>query len=58
MQFVNDLACVSQKTQKLYGPEKPLVQIRPAYETSQLFQFLFPLQNMKRPALKNKRVGV
>ena len=25
------LACVSQKTRKLYGPEKPFVKLRPAY---------------------------
>ena len=31
------LACVSQKTQKLYGPEKPFVKLRPACSVKLVF---------------------
>ena len=32
-----DLACVSQKTRKLYAPEKLFVKLRPAYSVKLVF---------------------
>ena len=34
------LACVSQKTRKLYGPEKPFVKLRPAYSVKLVFLYV------------------
>ena len=34
------LACFSQKTRKLYGPEKPLVKLRPAYSIKLVFFYV------------------
>ena len=34
------LACVSQKTRKLYGPEKPFVNLRPAYSVKLVFSYV------------------
>ena len=34
------LACVSQKTRKLYGPEKPFVKLRPAYSVKLVFSYV------------------
>ena len=34
------LACVSQKTRKLYGPEKPFVRLRPAYFVKLVFLYV------------------
>ena len=34
------LACVSQKTRKLYGPEKPFVKLRPAYFVRLVFSYV------------------
>ena len=31
------LACVSQKTRKLYEPEKPFIKLRPAYSVKLVF---------------------
>ena len=36
----SDLACVSPKTRKLYGPEKPFVKLRPAYSVKLVFLFV------------------
>ena len=33
-------ACVSQKTRKLYGPEKPFVKLRPAYFVKLVFSYV------------------
>ena len=35
-----DLACISQKTQKLYGPEKPFVKLRAAYSVKLVFLYV------------------
>ena len=35
-----DQACVSQKTRKLYGPEKPFVKLRPAYFVKLVFSYV------------------
>ena len=35
-----DLACVSQKTRKLYGPEKPFLKLRPAYSLELVFSYV------------------
>ena len=35
-----DQACVSQKTRKLYGPEKPFVKLRPAYSVKLVFSYV------------------
>ena len=32
--------CVSQKTRKLYGPEKPFVKLRPAYSVKLVFLYV------------------
>ena len=34
------LACVSQKTRKLYGPEKPFEKLRPAYSVKLVFLYV------------------
>ena len=34
------LACVSQKTRKLYGPEKPFERLRPAYSVKLVFFYV------------------
>ena len=34
------LACVSQKTRKLFGPEKPFVKLRPAYSVKLVFLYV------------------
>jgi len=36
----DDQACVSQKTRKLYGPEKPFVKLRPAYSVKLVFLYV------------------
>ena len=33
-------ACVSQKTRKLYGPEKPFVKLRSAYIVKLVFSYV------------------
>ena len=33
-------ACVSQKTRKLYGPEKPFVRLRPSYSGKLVFSYV------------------
>ena len=33
-------ACVSQKTRKLYGPEKPFVKLRPPYSGKLVFSYV------------------
>ena len=35
-----DQACVSQKTRKFYGPEKPFVKLRPAYFVKLVFSYV------------------
>ena len=37
---ISGLACVSQKTRKLYGPEKPIVKLRPAYSVKLVFLYV------------------
>ena len=34
------LACVSPKTRKLYGPEKPFLKLRPAYFVKLVFSYV------------------
>ena len=38
--FTSFQACVSQKTRKLYGPEKPFVTLRPAYFVKLVFSYV------------------
>ena len=38
--LVRTLACVSQKTRKLYEPEKQFVKLRPAYSIKLVFPYV------------------
>jgi len=42
---MNYQACVSQKTGKLYGPEKPFIKLRPAYSVK--LDFLYVVKGIK-----------
>ena len=41
------LVCVSQKTRKHYGPEKPFVKLRPAYSVKLGFSYVVKGVNVK-----------
>ena len=41
------LACVSQKTRKLYGPEKPFEKLRPAYSVKLVFLYVVKVIKVK-----------
>ena len=44
------LECVSQKTRKLYGPEKPFLKLRPAYFVKLVFSYVVKGTKIKMTA--------